>query len=257
MHLRTILAPILLALPLLGAAASSEPTEPQDDWMVHMQRADGAWSYVPSTITLVPGGLVQLMVFGDGQFSLTLDDHPEFDADIVSQTGTVRTAEFRAPMQSGSYAFHDKHHPEARGTLVVAPRAAAASVTAEAPVVGVVPGGYESRFAPERIEVAPGAAVTFRANGSFQHNLRATDGAFSAGDVPARGEATFTAPSTPGEHPFECRFHADAGMRGVLVVLDDAAGAAPDEAQQRTPAPGFLALALVAALVALLVGRSR
>lgn len=251
-----------IVLSIATPAAGEEETAPQNDWMVHMDRSTGSWRYVPERIVLVPGGTVQLMVFGEGQFSLVLDHDPASGADIASAGGNIRTDEFAAPREPGEYPFHDKYHPEARGVLVVRERA---QTSAAAPVIGVVPGGYEARFAPDRLEVSPGASVLFRANGSFGHNLQAVDGSFGAGDLSPGEERTFTAPAEPGEYPFECRFHKDLGMVGVLVVRAGAPGAAPPaptpaagpsstpEAGKETPAAAaaLAVVALGAAAVAL------
>ena len=203
-----------IALVVLAslAGAVGEEAAPQNDWMVHMDRGTGGWRYLPDRPVLVPGGTLQLMVFGDGQFSIVLDDDPSRAADIASTTGTIRTAELSAPATPGEYPFHDRYRPETRGVLVVRAQ------QAPPPEIGVVPGGYEARFAPERLEVAAGSTVRFTANGTFGHNLQAVDGSFSAGDLKPGESATFTAPTTPGEYPFECRFHKGQGMVGVLVV---------------------------------------
>lgn len=263
--------PALLALPLLASPpAAAQETEPQQDWMVHMDKGEDGWRYIPSRIVLVPGGTVQLMVFGDGQFSIVLDHARSYEADIASTEGTVRTAEFAAPEKPGEYPFHDKYHPEARGVLVVAEPserdAAQEPAESAAPVIGVVPGGYESQFAPARLEVAPGAEVTFRTNGTFAHTLHAEDGSFTAGNLSAGEERTFTAPMEPGEYPFVCLYHEDQGMRGVLVVTaaatpaGDTAGAADsdappdgsaDEATGGDPAAATPALGVAATVVAL------
>lgn len=248
---------LALALALLAPAALAQQA-PQQDWMVHMERTEDGWRYVPDTITLVPGGLVQLMVFGPGQFSLTLDGMPDYDADIASGEGTVRTSEFAAPATPGRYPFRDKYHPETTGLLVVQGTAGPARI-------GVVPGGYEARFAPDRLVVEPGQQVVFRANGTFGHNLQATDGSFTAGDLSPGQEGSFVAPSAPGEYPFECRFHKEQGMVGTLVVRAASAGDAPVAGEDPTttdptpssrsetpglPIPLLVSLLLILALAA-------
>lgn len=219
-----IMVPIALAVS--PQASAQEEAAPQNEWMVHMDKSTGSWRYVPERPVLVPGGLVQLMVFGEGQYSIVLDDLPSVSADIATTEGTIRTAELVAPSEPGDYPFHDKYHPEARGVLVVR-EAAASSASADAAegtqaesasTIGVVPGGYESTFAPATLEVDAGAQVRFTANGTFGHNLQAVNGSFSAGDLAPGGSATFRAPTEPGEYAFECRFHKDAGMVGTLVV---------------------------------------
>lgn len=246
-----MMVPPLALAALATSAGAQEETAPQTDWMVHVDRSSGAWRFVPERPVLVPGGTVQLMVFGNGQFSLVLDDDPAKGADIPTNEGTVRTAQFQAPATPGEYAFHDKYHPEARGVLLV--RAKEEAV----PTIGVVPGGYESTFAPIRLVVNPGAEVRFTANGSFGHNLQAADGRFSAGDLPPGGSSTFRAPDEPGEYPFECRFHKAQGMTGVLVVESSPQGATnssrpPREGDLETPGATVGGLLLVGSVCALL-----
>lgn len=221
---RLLLLPILAAPLALAATASaqdeSQDAAPQNDWMIHMDRSSGAWRFLPERPVLVPGGMVQLMVFGNGQHSLVLDHSPSVGADIGSKEGTIRTASFAAPTTPGAYPFHDKYHPEARGVLVVRDPPAD-----RPPTIGVVPGGYESRFSPARLEVEAGARIRFLANGTFGHNLQAVDHSFSAGDVAPGGEGAFLAPTTPGSYAFECRFHKEQGMVGTLLVTSRTAAA--------------------------------
>lgn len=268
------MVPIVLAAN--PPASAQEEAAPQNDWMVHMDKSAGDWRYVPARIVLVPGGTVQLMVFGNGQFSIVLDEDPRIAADISTPEGTIRTAELTAPLAPGEHAFHDKYHPEARGVLVVRERedgrdgggpgeAAHAQPATAMPTIGVVPGGYESRFAPARIEVDAGAEVRFTANGTFGHNLQAVDGSFAAGDLAPGGSTTFRAPMSPGEHAFECRFHKEQGMVGVLVVRAPAAAPSVDGTAEEARAPeergvGGLALGmglLTVALCALLAANAR
>lgn len=220
--LLVIMFPFVLGLST--PAHAQEEAAPQSDWMVHIDHSTGSWRFLPDRIILVPGGTVQLMVFGNGKFSLTLDDASR-DAEIPTETGSIRTAEFAAPAEPGEYPFHDKYHPEARGVLIV--RESASEPAPPLPVIGVIPGGYESQFSPREIRVAPGAEVAFKANGTFGHNLQAVDGTFSAGDLRAGEESTFVAPQAPGEYAFECRFHMDLGMVGVLIVEEGAPGSPP------------------------------
>lgn len=241
----TSMVPPLVLATLATAAMPQEEAAPQNDWMVHIDRSSGEWRFIPERPVLLPGGTLQLMVFGNGQYSLVLDDHPTRAADIATSEGTIRTAELTAPETPGEYAFHDKYRPEARGVLVVRQ----ATTPNAAPTIGVIPGGYESRFSPERIEVDPGARVTFLANGSFGHNLQAMDGSFSGGDLPPGGSSTFDAPTAPGEYPFECRFHAAQGMTGTLVVR--AASAGLDAASPPEEPRDVAGLALGGTLVAL------
>jgi plastocyanin len=138
-------------------------------------------------------------------------------------------------------------------------------------------------FSPLRLEVAPGATVLVTNADSEPHAMKTSDGATTF--VPAvepGGNATFTAPTAPGEYPYYCPFHTSAQpdpgnptfMHGVLVVL--AANATTSSPAATTPGtttataatpttstpthadPGFEAVALVVgALVAVLLLRRR
>lgn len=251
---------------LLSAAPAADPAEePQDAWMLHLDGLAGSLRFVPDRIVLVPGGTVQLMVFGQGhgRYTVTLDDAPASEAEVdTAGAGVVHVAEFAAPLAPGEYPFHDRHHPEARGVLVV--KAAGPDAASATPAVGVG-NGYDTTFYPARLAVRPGEPVRFTNNASeIVHTMTALDGAFDADAVRAGEERTFAAPTTPGEYAFVCKYHEETGMRGVLVVLPpvdgEAAGPEPEAQEAGEPrrdaplAPLALVLGLVG-LAALAVGR--
>lgn len=217
--------------------------------MVHMDLSTDPPRYVPDEIALVPGGLVQLMLFGDAPaHSLTLDEDPSRSAEVLPGAEMVRAAEFRAPDAPGRYPFHDKHSG-ARGLLVV---------SAGETTIGVREQGYDLKFAPDRVEAAPETVVAFRANGTFAHTLTSDDGAWADVVLEPGEDASFVAPSTPGEYPFHCRYHKDGGMVGVLVVTAPPPG--PDEpseavASKETPLGSALALLCLAGVAGLLGSR--
>lgn len=76
-------------------------------------------------------------------------------------------------------------------------------------------------FAPARLEVGPGANVTFENDDpALPHTVTAVQGSdatFDTGSVPAGGTAWFAAPERPGEYPFRCTIHPTT-MTGTLVV---------------------------------------
>lgn len=121
------LAPCVLALALLLHAPPAAAQEPSDGAMFHVDDASTPPRYLPAEAVVLPGSLVQLMLFGGRPHSLTLDERPDLDADLPGGEGV---AEFRAPAEPGTYAFHDKHHPDMRGRLIV--RAASDAVPANA-----------------------------------------------------------------------------------------------------------------------------
>lgn len=276
--MRTILLPLIL-LALLPAAAVAQDPAPQSSVMIHMDGAGGSLRFIPARVVVTPGATVQLMIFGQdhGLYSFTLDDDPSREALVdTSSPGTVHTAEFAAPDAPGEYAFHDRHHPQARGVLVVM-AAGGAPAAAGVPVEVGVGDGYDTRFHPDRIEVEAGARFTFRNNGSaIVHTFRLEDAILDTKTVRPGEERELVAPSKPGEYPFVCEFHADSGMRGVLVVREAAAGAGPTptndpgsgpsestatrgDAPAPRETPGLPAALVVGvlALVGLLVARKR
>lgn len=242
---------LVLGAPLAFPTATAQSSPPQDDYMVHLGKIDGEPAFVPNRLLIVPGGTVQLMIFGGGPNSLTLTDVEGYDADIPTEAEGVRTAEFRAPMEQGTYAFHDKYVPERRGVLVVQAREdeSAAESPASTPTVRAG-SGYDTTFYPDRLEVAPGAEFLFEVPGEIVHTLTARDGSFNVERV-ANRTVSLAAPAAEGEYPFYCQYHE--GMEGVLVVREGAAGAppaesaddAPDEREAATP-PARLSLTLMA-----------
>lgn len=242
-----------LALAILAPSVLAQ-AEPEDSWMIHMDGSGDALRFVPDKFAVVPGGIVQLMIFGSdhGKYSLVLEGARTYEAEVdTAEPGVVHVAEFAAPSTPGDHAFFDKHHPGARGVLTVA-RAAAS-----APSIGVG-NGYDTRFYPDRLEVAAGSTFTFRNNASeIIHTLTAEAGSFDADAVRAGESRALTAPTKPGEYTFVCKYHQDAGMRGVLVVTQAEADAeAAAEARSDTPGVGLVAvLALLGAIA--VAGRKR
>ena len=121
------------------------------------------------------------------------------------------------------------------------------------------PEGY--RFEPARLEVPPGAVVLVVARGDEPHTLSpVAAGALNDTRVDVGGRVTFSAPRTPGEYPFYCRFHAtpetssDEGMAGVLVVREAALTTTPSTPAEPDATPwagpaAFVALTTAAILL--------
>lgn len=68
---------------------------------------------------------------------------------------------------------------------------------------------------PATVSAAPGATVTATNGDSADHTVTAKDGSFNS-PMPADGQNSFVAPSTPGTYSFYCQIHP--GMTGTLVV---------------------------------------
>ena len=95
------------------------------------------------------------------------------------------------------------------------------------PVLTLLDAGGDYAYDPARLEVTPGATVRIVSAGTEPHTVThsaSPDGEFHE-LVEAGGTATFRAPTSPGEYPFFCVYHASAddapgeGMAGVLVVV--------------------------------------
>jgi plastocyanin len=73
------------------------------------------------------------------------------------------------------------------------------------------------KFRPASLTVSPGAEVTVVNDDTTTHTLTATKGAsFDTGDIAPGKSATFTAPSNPGDFPYDCTIHPF--MKGTLTV---------------------------------------
>lgn len=138
--------------------------------------------------------------------------------------------------------------------LLVAPLALAqgATLTAEDNGSG---GGPGYRFAPNRLVVAPGATVALANTGTEPHTFTPVQkDAFADVTLQPGEHGSLTAPTTPGEYKFYCKFHASAdadpatAMAGVLVVQAANATTTAAPATTTHADPGFEAVLLVAAL---------
>ncbi|PPS90667.1 cupredoxin domain-containing protein [Streptomyces sp. MH60] len=73
------------------------------------------------------------------------------------------------------------------------------------------------KFQPASLAVSPGATITVVNDDTTTHTLTATKGgAFDTGDIDPGKSATFTAPSKPGDFPYDCTIHPF--MKGTLTV---------------------------------------
>lgn len=127
------------------------------------------------------------------------------------------------------------------------------------------------RFEPATATVAPGSRIVVMAVGQEPHALRAVDGSFDTGPLDPTDESKFSteflAPTTPGDYPFYCPYHADAatptgdGMTGKLVVVAQSATPGgtptmtPAATPKTTPAPALGALVALAGVALLLARR--
>ena len=107
----------------------------------------------------------------------------------------------------------------ATAAIVMAP-AHAAEVTIEA---------RDNVFAPQRRTVAVGDRITWRNSGAVAHEVTATDGSFSSGNIASGASYSWTAKGS-GEIDYYCRYHgtATSGMVGSLVLTTAGTGAPAD-----------------------------
>ena len=73
-----------------------------------------------------------------------------------------------------------------------------------------------SGFTFSAITVKPGATITVTNADSVAHTVN-VNGTHTDLNVPAGGQATFTAPTKPGSYPLTCDFHPR--MHGMLTVV--------------------------------------
>ena len=72
-----------------------------------------------------------------------------------------------------------------------------------------------SGFTFSALTVKPGATVTVTNSDTVAHTVN-VNGTHIDLNVPGGGQATFTAPMTPGKYPLTCDFHPR--MHGLLTV---------------------------------------
>lgn len=118
------------------------------------------------------------------------------------------------------------------------------------------------KFIPARLEVPAGSTVVVMALGVEPHNLKPVAGEDWVRRIDPDQQTTFVAPTTPGEYPYFCKFHAVAattpeeGMAGVLVVTGASAPTPSPTPTAKADSPGFALVGiLAAAAVAIVVWR--
>ncbi|MFJ7281019.1 cupredoxin domain-containing protein [Kitasatospora sp. NPDC098663] len=72
------------------------------------------------------------------------------------------------------------------------------------------------QFQPTDLTVHPGQTVTVLNEDSTAHTVTANDKSFDTKAIDGGATATFTAPSTPGRHPYICSIHQY--MNATLTV---------------------------------------
>jgi plastocyanin len=68
----------------------------------------------------------------------------------------------------------------------------------------------------EPLTVAPGATITIVNKDTMEHSVTSKPESGFSTDVDGGEQATFTAPTKPGEYPFICKYHPN--MLGTLTV---------------------------------------
>lgn len=196
----------------------------------------------------------------DGNEHTVTADGGAFDSGTLAD-GQSFSFTFAAP---GSFAYFCAIHPNMRGTVKVDGAAAAApppptpsAAPASAPAPTVAPrsvaGTVQVRdyeFAPQKLTVGRGTAVTFKNTGKAVHTV--TGDGFDSGDLAAG--ATFVRRfDSPGTFDYVCAIHPR--MRGTVEVVADAT-AKPIAAVEPAafPTEHVATAAIVAAPVFLLAG---
>jgi plastocyanin len=71
-------------------------------------------------------------------------------------------------------------------------------------------------YGPASLSVAPGTKITVVNQDRAPHTVTARDKSFDTGTIAGGQRGEFTAPSSPGTHPYICTIHPY--MTGVLIV---------------------------------------
>ncbi len=240
--------------------------------------------FQPATTTVAAGGTVTFRNDDGDEHTATSAGPGGIDSGTLA-TGATYRKQFTTP---GSYAFLCAFHSDMRGTIEVvapggadpapaqppaAPAPTPTPVTSPPPAAPADPGPaaashvsaeiVDFAFAPARIQVEAGGAVTWTNTGVAPHTATAGDGSFDSKTLESGGTFTQTF-ATPGTVTYLCQIHPD--MRGTIEVIAAPAGATGQGAEPATtaaeptsgpgPDPGplggiVLAVTLVSVAVAL------
>jgi plastocyanin len=120
----------------------------------------------------------------------------------------------------GGYGSKTEETAGTTTPTTAAPASPPATGTAEATSPTATPGAAKITIHNfgfgEPITVPPGAQVSVTNNDPAKHSVTSkTAGQFDV-DVDGKRQATFTAPTQPGEYPLYCKYHPS--MKGTLIV---------------------------------------
>jgi len=120
-----------------------------------------------------------------------------------------------APACGKSNVTEDTNAPSAPVGTSSSPTPTSATGTSPSPGAAAATITIEG-FKYSDVTVPPGAQVTVINKDSAKHTVTSdASGGFDV-DVAGNGQATFTAPSTPGSYPYHCTYHPS--MHGTLTV---------------------------------------
>jgi plastocyanin len=162
-----------------------------------------------------------------GHTSLQEGENSEVVVEVDSESRTDRLYAMLHTDEGevGTYEFPGPDAPvTADGTVVVAAfNARGGADEMEAPQaeqenVQVI----DFSFAPESLTVKAGTTVVWMSEASAPHTVTADDGSFDSGTI-RRGDSFSYTFAEPGEYPYYCTFHGNAGgggMAGTIVVTN-------------------------------------
>jgi plastocyanin len=101
---------------------------------------------------------------------------------------------------------------------------------------------YDFRFEPTSLTVEAGQAVKVSVHneGNAEHNFSLDEAKVNLDvDEGQAKDATFTAPSKPGDYTYFCEYHRDRGMKGTIHVTGGSGTTASSDTSGGSGASGY------------------
>ena len=193
------------ANPAAAPSGPSTPTPPGTPGSAVVTTA--GTSFAPATITVVPGAVVTWQISG-ATHNVTFGGLKPTGGDIPdSNAGSQVSRTFAA---AGTFDYQCTRHSGMTGRVVVTADGAAPVTPPVNPTEGTIVQASAAAFSPERIEIAPGAVVTWQFAEGAGGIVFDDDAIPAGGNIPAaspgtRVSRTFTAPGDYEYHSSKSR----------------------------------------------------